>query len=112
MDRTLSFLKELVDAHGVPGFESDVALVMAKHLKGVGKFSKDRLGSFICEKVGDPKGPRVMLAGHLDEVGFMVKSITKESFRPRGSGPLDAPSRYAEMARPSLSKRSPPGRAG
>jgi len=80
MDRTLTFLKELVDAHGVPGFESDVAVVMAKHLKGVGKFSKDRLGSFICEKVGDPKGPRVMLAGHLDEVGFMVKSITKDGF--------------------------------
>lgn len=80
MDRTLSFLKELVDAHGVPGFESDVAVVMAKHLKGVGKFSKDRLGSFICEKVGDPKGPRVMLAGHLDEVGFMVKSVTKDGF--------------------------------
>ncbi len=80
MDRTLTFLKELVDAHGVPGFESDVAVVMAKHLKGVGKFSKDRLGSFICEKVGDAKGPRVMLAGHLDEVGFMVKSITKDGF--------------------------------
>lgn len=80
MDRSLEFLKELVDAHGVPGFEEDVAKVMQKHLKGVGPFSKDRLGSFICEKAGDPKGPRVMLAGHLDEVGFLVRSITKEGF--------------------------------
>ena len=80
MDRTLEFLKELTDAHGVPGFEDDVHLIMQKQLKGVGKFSKDRLGSFICEKVGDPKGPRVMLAGHLDEVGFLVRSITKEGF--------------------------------
>jgi endoglucanase len=80
MDRTLEFLKELVDAHGVPGHEDDVAKVMQKHLKGVGAFSKDRLGSFVCEKVGDAKGPRVMLAGHLDEVGFMVRSITKEGF--------------------------------
>ncbi len=80
MDRTLVFLKELVDAHGVPGFEDDVAKVMQKYLKGVGPFSKDRLGSFICEKVGEAKGPRVMLAGHLDEVGFMVRSITKEGF--------------------------------
>jgi len=80
MDRSLSFLKELVDAHGVPGFEDDVAVVMQKYMKGVGPFSKDRLGSFICEKKGDPKGPKVMLAGHLDEVGFMVRSITKDGF--------------------------------
>src|SRR5215510_12910260 len=80
MDRTLEFLKELVDAHGVPGFEDDVAGVMQKHLKGVGEFSRDRLGSFICEKTGDAKAPKVMLAGHLDEVGFLVKSVTKEGF--------------------------------
>src|SRR5688572_23507171 len=80
MDRSLSFLKELVDAHGVPGFEDDVAVVMQKYMKGVGPFTKDRLGSFICEKPGDAKGPKVMLAGHLDEVGFMVRSITKDGF--------------------------------
>lgn len=80
MDRTLDFLKELVDAHGAPGFEDDVAKVMQSYLDGVGPFSKDRLGSFICEKVGDARGPKVMLAGHLDEVGFMVRSVTKEGF--------------------------------
>lgn len=80
MDRSLSFYQELVDAHGVPGFEGDVAAIMARRLAGVGAISRDRLGSFICEKVGDSKGPRVMLAGHLDEVGFMVKSVTKEGF--------------------------------
>lgn len=80
MDRTLEFLKELVETNGAPGFEREVAGVMARRLKGVGEISKDRLGSFICEKVGDAKGPRVMLAGHLDEVGFLVKSVTKEGF--------------------------------
>lgn len=80
MDRTGQFLKDLVEAHGVSGFESDVAVVMQRYLKGVGEFSRDRLGSFVCEKKGDPKGPRVMLAGHLDEVGFMVKSVSKDGF--------------------------------
>ena len=80
MDSTLSFLKELVEAHGAPGFESQVATVMERHLKGIGAMSRDRLGSFICEKKGSAAGPRVMLAGHLDEVGFMVKSVTKEGF--------------------------------
>ncbi len=80
MDRTQQFLKDLVEAHGVSGYESGVVPVMERHLKGVGTFSRDRLGSFICEKKGSSAGPRIMLAGHLDEVGFMVKSITKDGF--------------------------------
>src|SRR5881396_2132593 len=80
MDATQEFLKSLVEAHGVPGFERNVAQVMERYLKGVGSFSRDNLGSFLCEKQGPAGGPKVMLAGHLDEVGFMVKSVTKEGF--------------------------------
>jgi endoglucanase len=80
MDATQAFLKELVETDGAPGAESAVARVMERYLKGVGKVSRDKLGSFICEKPGSAASPRVMLAGHLDEVGFMVKSITKEGF--------------------------------
>ena len=79
MDAMDTFLKELVEAHGAPGYEGEVSDIMARYLKGVGEISRDRLGSFVCEKKGGP-GPRVMLAGHLDEVGFMVKSVTKEGF--------------------------------
>jgi putative aminopeptidase FrvX len=80
MDRTQEFLKDLVEAHGAPGFEGNVATVMERHLKGVGPLSRDRLGSFICEKKGSSDSPRIMLAGHLDEVGFLVRSVTKEGF--------------------------------
>src|SRR5580765_2161218 len=80
MDRTQAFLRDLVDAHGAPGFEQDVARVMETHLKGLGTFSRDRLGSFLCEKKGSQDSPRVMLVGHLDEVGFMVKSVNAEGF--------------------------------
>ena len=80
-DDTLTpFLRELVEAHGTPGDEGPVADVMARRLAGVGTITRDRLGSFICEKKGASERPRVLLAGHLDEVGFMVKSITKEGF--------------------------------
>ena len=80
MDKTHEFLKDLVEAHGTPGSESNVAMVMQRYLKGVGAFSRDRLGSFLCEKQGASAAPRVMLMGHLDEVGFMVKSVTREGF--------------------------------
>jgi len=79
MEATDAFLKELVEAHGAPGFEGEVSAVMERYLKGVGEVSRDRLGSFVCEKKGGA-GPKIMLAGHLDEVGFMVKSVTKEGF--------------------------------
>jgi putative aminopeptidase FrvX len=80
MDSTQTFLRDLVEAHGAPGFEQDVSRVMEAHLKGLGTFSRDRLGSFMCEKKGTQAAPRVMLMGHLDEVGFMVKSVTAEGF--------------------------------
>ena len=80
MDATQAFLKELVETDGAPGAERAVARVMERYLKGVGTISRDRLGSFICEKKGSAVAPRVLLAGHLDEVGFMVKSVTREGF--------------------------------
>ena len=38
---------------------------------------QDRLGGIFGVKRGDEKGPTVMVAGHMDEVGFMVTQITK-----------------------------------
>jgi endoglucanase len=73
-------LAELVETPGVPGAEQEVAHVLARRLQGIGRISRDRLGSFICEKAGSATAPRVMLAGHMDEVGFLVKSITPEGF--------------------------------
>src|SRR5699024_9050681 len=34
----------------------------------------------IAKKVGDENGPKVMVAGHLDEVGFMITRIDKDGF--------------------------------
>ncbi len=80
MDATYSLLKELCEAFGPPGHEDEVAALMKKHLKGLGEFSKDGLGSVICKKRGSADEPRIMVAGHLDEVGWMVKGITAEGF--------------------------------
>lgn len=80
MDATYSLLKELCEAFGPPGHEGDVAVIMKKHLKGLGDYSQDGLGSVICKKRGAADDPRIMVAGHMDEVGFMVKGITAEGF--------------------------------
>jgi putative aminopeptidase FrvX len=80
MDATYSLLKELTEGFGPPGHETEIAKMMRKHVKGLGEVSQDRLGSIICKKEGTAAEPRVMIAGHMDEVGFMVKGITPEGF--------------------------------
>ncbi|MFH0778906.1 MAG: M42 family metallopeptidase [Candidatus Eisenbacteria bacterium] len=80
MDQLELMLKDLTEAVGVSGHEDEVARMMAKYMAGMGQISHDGLGSFICRKVGKDGGPAVMLAAHMDEVGFMVKQITKEGF--------------------------------
>lgn len=80
MDSTLELLTELTEAHGVPGYEAPVRAVVRKHMEPLGEISQDKIGSVICKKTGSSETPRVMLAGHMDEIGFMVKHITKEGF--------------------------------
>ena len=88
MDKTLQFLKDLVEAHGTPGAESaggpragappqgrrDASATTGSAASSARSAARPRA------RDRAPEPPRVMLAGHLDEVGFMVKSVTKEGF--------------------------------
>lgn len=80
MDSTEKLFKELTEVPGVPGYESEVRAVIRRHLEPVAKIQHDKLGSIIGVKRGSADSPRVMLAGHMDEVGFMVSLITDEGF--------------------------------
>lgn len=79
-DKILDMLKELTEAHGVPGYEAPVRQVVRKYLEPLGEITQDKIGSVICKLTGESESPKVMLAGHMDEIGFMVKHITKEGF--------------------------------
>jgi putative aminopeptidase FrvX len=80
MDATFQLLKELTEANGAPGYEAPVRAVVRKYMENLGELSQDKIGSVICKKVGSALSPKVMLAGHMDEVGFMVKQITSDGF--------------------------------
>jgi endoglucanase len=77
-DCSLELLKELSQAAGPPGSEGEVRGIVRRELQGAGVLSYDRLGSILCEKQGGEEKPRVVLDSHLDEVGFMVQSISGE----------------------------------
>ncbi len=81
LDETLSMLKELTDAKGVPGNEREVRQVMRKYIEPFAdEMMTDGLGSLIAKKIGDENGPKIMIAGHLDEVGFMVTRVDDKGF--------------------------------
>ncbi|MBM6859152.1 M42 family metallopeptidase [Clostridium saudiense] len=80
-DVDLEMLRELSEADGISGCEKEVSRVMKKYLeKYADEISYDNLGSIIGLKKGKKDGPKIMIAGHLDEVGFIVRDIDKDGY--------------------------------
>ncbi|MGE7949558.1 M42 family metallopeptidase, partial [Lysinibacillus sp. NPDC093688] len=81
LDSTLQMFKDLTDANGIAGNERAPREVMKKYIGPYADLVEtDNLGSVIAKKVGDENGPKIMVAGHLDEVGFMVTQIDDKGF--------------------------------
>ncbi|QGG52673.1 M42 family metallopeptidase [Lysinibacillus pakistanensis] len=81
LDPTLQMFKDLTDANGIAGNERAPREVMKKYIAPYAdSVETDNLGSVIAKKVGDENGPKIMVAGHLDEVGFMVTQIDDKGF--------------------------------
>lgn len=80
MEKHIKLIKELCELNAPSGFEEDAREYLKKEMKDLGNISFDFLGSIICEKKGTENGPKIMLPGHMDEIGFLVKHITKEGF--------------------------------
>ena len=79
----MELLKRLSEAAGVPGHEEEVRTLVKRELEGlVDELRTDVLGNVIGLKrgAGDGQGKKVMLAAHMDEIGFIVKHIEKEGF--------------------------------
>ncbi|MQR95236.1 M42 family metallopeptidase [Fictibacillus phosphorivorans] len=73
---TLDLFKTLTELPGAPGFERDVRKFVRKEIEPVSdEIIQDGLGSIFGVKKGN--GPKIMVAGHMDEVGFMVTKVTR-----------------------------------
>ncbi len=74
----MELLKQLSEAVGIPGHEEAVREIITKALSGtVDDINTDNLGNLIAHKRGT--GPVVMIAAHMDEIGFIVSHIEKET---------------------------------
>jgi putative aminopeptidase FrvX len=76
-EKTMQLFKTLTELPGAPGNEHMIRNFMREQLSlYADEMIQDRLGGIFGVRKGDPNGPTVMVAGHMDEVGFMVTSIT------------------------------------
>lgn len=74
-----ALLKKMLDVSGISGYESEVADIMLKELKKTcDDVFIDTFGNVIARK--GKSGKKIMLAAHMDEIGFVVKHVSKEGF--------------------------------
>ena len=74
-------LEKLSNACGVAGREEEVKRLLSEMLKPyVDEVKEDKLGNVIGVKRGGENAPKVMLAAHIDEIGLLIKTISKDGF--------------------------------
>ncbi len=82
-------LERICGAPGISSFEQEIGRILEEEYTSLGfACGKDRLGSVVADKCKDQPGPKMMVAAHMDEVGFMVEEIDENGFlkvRPIGS---------------------------
>ncbi len=101
-------LKRLTEAFGPSGCENEVRnLLREEALKLCADVSVDRAGNLVCFRRGtDPTKPGVLVAAHMDEIGFIVSGCTEDGllrFQPVGGvDPRVAVSKWVVLGRDRL----------
>ncbi|UCC63286.1 MAG: M42 family peptidase, partial [Anaerolineae bacterium] len=80
-------IKKLVEAFGPSGYEGTVRDLIRQTVEEEGLASGrddevrvDALGNLIVLKKGTGGGRKVMLAGHMDEIGVVVTHVDEKGF--------------------------------
>ncbi|MBB3998915.1 M42 family metallopeptidase [Aureimonas pseudogalii] len=78
----IDLLKRLCETPGVPGHEHRVRdLIAAEAASLFDRVETDAMGSLVCTRDGEGEDPeRIMLACHMDEIGFLVSHVSDKGF--------------------------------
>jgi len=83
------FLQKLSEAHGVSGYEQAIReMVIAEFKPYADEITVTPMGSVIALKRGAGKG-KVLIEGHMDEIGLMVTDVEKGFIRFTQVGGFD-----------------------
>ena len=90
--KTIEFLKQLSEESGVSGYEDNIREILRGHFAPLtDEISVDAMGNLIALKKGAGNKPsrRIMLAGHMDEIGLIVTTLEKGFIRFTQVGGFD-----------------------
>lgn len=74
----MDLLQELCETPGIPGREERLRVIVRRELQPVvDEMRVDALGNLIAVK-RNPGAPKLMIAAHMDEIGFVVSYIDKD----------------------------------
>jgi putative aminopeptidase FrvX len=77
-DHSFTFLRNLLDAPAPSGFETAAARVWRAEAESFANDIDVDVAGNSYASIGTPGGPRIMLAGHVDEIGVMVTHVDDE----------------------------------
>ncbi len=83
MNFDIELFKKICEVAGAPGYEEKIRKMIIEVVKPlVDTLEVDNLGSVIAIKKGEnnPEDKRVMVAAHMDEIGFIVTHIDDNGF--------------------------------
>ncbi len=79
--KTMKFMSQVSECFGPVGFERDAARIVKKYASPFAdEVLTDKLGSVIFRKKGVSAEPKILLAGHMDEVGFLVTFVEESGY--------------------------------
>jgi endoglucanase len=115
----MKLLEKLIHAAAVPGREHRVRELILRETQGLFDETRtDPLGSLICvrhprprkgaKKAGGGRPTRVMLAAHMDQIGFLVKHVEAGGFlRVNPVGGFDTRNLFARLVTVCPNPRDP-----
>jgi len=77
---SIDFLKRLLDTPGPSGFEAPAARVWREEAERFADRVDVDVSGNSYATIGEGGAPRVMLAGHVDEIGLMVTHVDDDGF--------------------------------
>jgi len=88
-EKSLDILKRMTESFGPSGFERETIRIIKEYMKPYSdEILTDKLGSIVFVSKGDCERPHVLLAGHVDEIGFVISGIDENTgfltFNPLG----------------------------
>ncbi len=76
-----NLIKKLTSAFSVSGCEEEIASLIKEEASAFAdEIDTDAMGNLICLKKGKDSSKKVMVAAHMDEIGFVVTSINDKGF--------------------------------